>query len=50
MPVFQEYSLKMFSFSDSFYTELIEEEYFPRCEEILGLLSEKEDSVLVESY
>jgi len=41
--IFQEYSLKVFQFTDEFYTHLVFEQYLPRCKIIIENYEDDED-------
>jgi hypothetical protein len=46
--IFQEYSLKIFQFTDEFYANLIFEQYMPICKEIIESYTDDEDEDYME--
>lgn len=46
--IFQEYSLKVFQFTDEFYNDLIHQKYIPRCKLIIDAYTDDEDEDYME--
>jgi hypothetical protein len=47
-PIFQEYSLKVFQFTDEYYNHLVFEKYMPRCKLIIDNYKDDEDEDYME--